>query len=472
MTYLLSQIWLYLLITAFVSGLLGWLLRGSGKNKLSALNAQWQDKYDTLTKERTNNMSKLHKLTGVMHEKERLERKITNQQHSFGQQTQRLNKKLTSAAHEVQQQHALLMQKDEELAMSMAQFDKKISEFEDKKQRSNNNVRNKLQAIENKLEKNKQSLLIQKQQLKDYQEKNNTLKTKLTTAKEKITKTTNTLKIVEHKTKIANVASIQETRHHLHSATSNIAQKTNPANNSITSPLSQVTQPHANLSEKGELINIKDKREALAQPSKFNPSTSKTIDEITNNNKNATHTPSKKKERSSISGIKNIFANTGIAGLAKSGIEKAKDSLHQAKESLTHYPDADNVVFPIDAIQSISNEDDNRLYTMGIKTTKDLLAKTTTHKGIQLLSKSLGKEEWVIRTWVNNADLIRVNGIDGILAELLALSGADTVDKLAYSHADTIFEEISTVHQHINKRSTLPTIEDIKTLIDEARKLT
>jgi septal ring factor EnvC (AmiA/AmiB activator) len=129
MVYLLSQIWLCLLITALLAGLLGWLLRGGGKKKLNMLNEKWQDKYDALSQERNSYASKINKLSGVTHEKDRLENKIETQKHTYEQKLTRLTKQLTMVDEETQKQQSLLAQKDEELAMSMAHLASKISEY-------------------------------------------------------------------------------------------------------------------------------------------------------------------------------------------------------------------------------------------------------------------------------------------------------------------------------------------------------
>jgi chromosome segregation ATPase len=505
MTYLVSQIWLCLLITAFISAILGWLLRGNGKNKRHALNTQWQDKYNTLNQERTDYVSKIHKLTGVTHEKERLEHKITSQQQIFDQQIERLKKKITSAENNTQQHQALLTQKDEELAISKVQLDKKTSEFEDKKQDLNSDIEEKLRLSEKKLgeEKQRNNQLVkdieksewsssqqeskEKQQRTDYQEKANTLITtqkNLDNERSQVTNLTKQLAIKEKQfneqlnqqdiriaTTLADKEKIENNLNDVKTAYTALQQDFTKKETPFKKQLADnITHKNTAKTEENHLLSEPMVLDADKVKNDLHPTTDDLSPEINQAKKETSHTPDTK-EQSTISGIKDMFASAGLAGLAKSGIEKAKDSLHQAKESLTQYPDTDEAIFPIDAIQSISNEDDNRLYTMGIKTTADLLAKTATDKGVQLLSKSLGKEEWVIRTWVNNADLIRVKGVDGILAELLELSGTNTIAELANASTDKLSEEIATVHQHITKRSTLPTLDEINLLISEAKKL-
>ena len=638
MAYLLSQIWLCLLITALVAGLLGWLLRGGGKKKLRALNTKWQDKYDALSQERNSYASKINNLSGVTHEKDRLESKIETQKHTYDQKLTRLTTKLATADEETQKQQSLLAQKDEELAMSMAQFDSKISEYEVDQQSSNID-------LEKKLDKSSSQLsLLEKDtnnKLKEYQQKNTTLETQLKSTEADLNDATNKLVDVEEslgkgelqvdnltkgfaikekrlteqleekeqqiskalaakekaevnlqqantdqealkkdfaakenklneqfakekdhlsrtavsdKEKIAadlsqkspvasenittpaakpskeslldkvsaakdsavdsikapldyakNTLNTEKTtsapeikpeqnkiKQKIDTVTDEVSQKASKAKDAITAPLDHVVQHDAETEEKSVFSDIKEKFESSGVSDKLKSGLDKAKEGINSAKEEIAHKASDAKDAiqsynhnqdsdeknpiqdnddKSGNGIKGMFASAGIAGLAMSGLEKAKDGFSQAKESLTHYPDAEESIFPIDAIQSISNEDDSRLYTMGIKTTQDLLSKTSTETGISLLSKSLGKEEWVIRTWVNNADLIRIKGVDGILAELLELAGFNTATKLASSNADNVLQGVSKVHEHISKRSTLPSVDEIQELIDGAKAL-
>jgi chromosome segregation ATPase len=643
MTYLLSQIWLCLLITALVAGLLGWLLRGGGKKKLRTLNEKWQDKYDALSQERNSYASKINNLSGITHEKERLENKIETQKKTYDQKLERLNTKLTTADKESQQQQLLLAQKDEELAMSMAQFDKKISEFEGDQQSSNIDLEKKLAVLEKDLSKEKHlnkkladdiqkeaqssSQLSQleadaKNKLKEYQEKNIALENELKSTKESLANTktkltdiekdldkgklqvdnltkgfaikekklnekleqkeailSNTLaekEKVESNLQQANIAQkklkedllekkqtltdkksvkpdlnqtkaatsynisipsaktnketlgdkisaakdsavetikapldyakntpkaeekqsavetatekLAEEKQETHSVTDKLSQKVTEAKDAIKPPTDHVAQQEQHDSkpeEKSLFSEMKEKLDSSGISDKLKSGLDKAKEGIHNAKEEITHKASDAKDSiksynhnhesdessNNGNGIKGMLASAGIAGLAMSGIEKAKDSFSHAKDTLTHNPSAEEAIFPIDAIQSISNEDDRRLYAMGIKTTQDLLTKASTDTGVNLLSKSLGKEEWVVRTWINNADLIRIKGVDGILAELLELAGFSTVAKLATSNADTVSQGISKVHEHITKRSVLPSADEIQGFIDEAKAL-
>ncbi len=385
MAYLLSQIWLCLLITALVSGLLGWIFRGGGKDKLRALDTQWQDKYDLLSQERNSYATKINKLAGMSHENDRLERKLEAQKQSFDQTVKHLNKNLVMADNEMQKQELLLIQKDEELAMSMAQFDQKLTEFEGKAHSPNTGLEEKLITIEENLEKEKERNAKLKETIKQQEQS----------------------ALQRSEVEINNEKQLKD-----------LQQQVSKLEKELEETMSELvmTSDKLNLAEK-KLITTDQEMDKLAQDNNA-------IDQ-----------------------------------------DQAQDQDGNKNE------ENQNSVLAIDSIQALSEEDQRRLSKMNIKTTEDLLEKTKTEIGVNLLSKSLGKEAWVVRTWVNNADLMRVKGVDGILAELLELSGVNSVQELAASKPEIISENIKAVYEHITKRSKLPDFNELQRLIDEAKKL-
>ncbi len=68
-----------------------------------------------------------------------------------------------------------------------------------------------------------------------------------------------------------------------------------------------------------------------------------------------------------------------------------------------------------------------RLETMAIFTTDDLLAQGGTKKGRVAIHEVTEIPETLVLTWVNHADLHRINGVAGQTAELLEAAGVDTV---------------------------------------------
>lgn len=428
MAYLLSQMWLCLLITALVSGLLGWIFRGGGKHKLRELNRQWQDKYDVLSQERNSYATKVNKLTGMSHENDRLERKIEAQKKSFDQTVKHLNKDLVNVDTKVQQQELLLTQKDEELAMSMAQFDKKITEFEDEKQSSNTELEERLSSSEKTLTEEKRL--------------NNELQKNLDEGKQ------SDLQVAQ-----IEANSNKQIKDH--------QQQTSKLEKELENAMSELvaTDDKLNLAKK-ELLTASQEIKNLKKDVLVKNSEASLLEKGNENNTRNTDTQTQ-----------DLFASTKNAGLVKTGIKKAKNSLDQANDKIAQHNEADDTILPVHAIQALSDEDNQRLSSMNIKTTEDLSSKTATDTGIRLLSKSLGKEEWVVRTWANNADLIRIKGVDGILAELLELSGIDSVKKLANSTPETLSKSISTVHEHIAKRNELPSLDELQVLIQKAKKL-
>ncbi|HIO93230.1 MAG TPA: hypothetical protein EYG68_10375, partial [Leucothrix mucor] len=130
MTYLISQMWLCLIITAVIAGLIGWLLRGSGKKKLQALDKQWQEQYRSVENARQRYASRIEELSKVEKNNKELSLQVSLQKQSFEQTLQQL-KKQTDITNN--QQVERLNQKDEEMVSHLTQYDKQLNALEEEK---------------------------------------------------------------------------------------------------------------------------------------------------------------------------------------------------------------------------------------------------------------------------------------------------------------------------------------------------
>jgi predicted flap endonuclease-1-like 5' DNA nuclease len=72
MGYLISQIWLCLLIAALLGGIIGWLLRGGCKRQLDALEDEWRNRMISLERERDSLSARLNDFESVIRERDRL----------------------------------------------------------------------------------------------------------------------------------------------------------------------------------------------------------------------------------------------------------------------------------------------------------------------------------------------------------------------------------------------------------------
>ena len=89
----------------------------------------------------------------------------------------------------------------------------------------------------------------------------------------------------------------------------------------------------------------------------------------------------------------------------------------------------------IEDIEGIGSVYAVRLKAAGLTTVEALLEQGGAAKGRGGIASSTGISEKLILTWVNHADLIRLNGVGPQFAELLEAAGVDTVRELRTRNA-------------------------------------
>ena len=112
-----------------------------------------------------------------------------------------------------------------------------------------------------------------------------------------------------------------------------------------------------------------------------------------------------------------------------------------------------------------------KLEVHGIKTTSDLLQKAGTKAGREVLAAGSKLPESLILTWVNHADLMRINGIAGQTAELLEAAGVDTVKELATRNAANLHTKLQEVNNQFGLSGRVPSMEMLADMIEAAKNL-
>ncbi|MFN4285153.1 MAG: DUF4332 domain-containing protein [Lacibacter sp.] len=112
-----------------------------------------------------------------------------------------------------------------------------------------------------------------------------------------------------------------------------------------------------------------------------------------------------------------------------------------------------------------------KLEEQGVHTTTDLLNVAGTKKGRQQLATATGIPESLILTWVNHADLCRINGIAGQFAELLEAAGVDTVKELAHRNAANLHQKLFETNEKFGLTGKIPSAEQLQKMIDQAATL-
>jgi predicted flap endonuclease-1-like 5' DNA nuclease len=127
--------------------------------------------------------------------------------------------------------------------------------------------------------------------------------------------------------------------------------------------------------------------------------------------------------------------------------------------------------YEIEAIECIGSGYAARLRKMGITTTQKLLEKSTDPASITEIAKSIDNEEFVVRSWISKADLIRVPGIRSQFAELLTATEITSVQQLARGNSIALTARMIEINARENLSSTNPSAEMVSDWISAAKEL-
>ncbi len=122
-------------------------------------------------------------------------------------------------------------------------------------------------------------------------------------------------------------------------------------------------------------------------------------------------------------------------------------------------------------IEGIGPKYEETLKSIGVTSTAKLLESGKTPSGRKKLAEESGISHKLILTWVNHADLMRINGIGGEYAELLEASGVDTVPELAHRNPGNLATKMQEVNEEKSLVRRIPTEEMISDWIEESKTL-
>jgi predicted flap endonuclease-1-like 5' DNA nuclease len=126
------------------------------------------------------------------------------------------------------------------------------------------------------------------------------------------------------------------------------------------------------------------------------------------------------------------------------------------------------MTYDITDIEGIGETYGAKLKLQGVHKTNDLLEKAGTKKGRVALSNETGLPESLILTWVNHADLMRINGIGGQFGELLEAGGVDTVKELAQRNPDNLHAKLVETNDRLGVSGRVPSADEIRAMIAQA----
>ena len=129
------------------------------------------------------------------------------------------------------------------------------------------------------------------------------------------------------------------------------------------------------------------------------------------------------------------------------------------------------MAYKIIDIQGVGPVYAEKLSAIGIETVDQLLKEGACPKGRKALEEKTGIRGDLILTWVNHADLFRVKGVGPQFAELLEVSGVDTVKELRNRNAANLAAKMLEINEakHLCKRT--PVEKEIQKYIDGAKAL-
>jgi predicted flap endonuclease-1-like 5' DNA nuclease len=126
----------------------------------------------------------------------------------------------------------------------------------------------------------------------------------------------------------------------------------------------------------------------------------------------------------------------------------------------------------ISEIEGVGESYAAKLQDAGIGTVESLLEKGAAPAGRVELAESTGISEKLILKWVNHADLFRLKGVGGEFAELLEVSGVDTVPELAQRNAENLHGKMAEVNEARNLVGRIPALSEVESWIAQAKGLT
>jgi len=122
-------------------------------------------------------------------------------------------------------------------------------------------------------------------------------------------------------------------------------------------------------------------------------------------------------------------------------------------------------------VEGIGEKYAKKLQEVGIKTVEKLLEEGAAPKGRKGIAEKTGIADSLVLEWVNHVDLFRIKGVASEYADLLEEAGVDTVVELSKRNPENLFKMVEEANKKKDLVRKLPTADQIKDWIDQAKKL-
>lgn len=558
MSYLILQIWIFLLIAALIGLIAGWLMRGGGRRQLNKANQEWSQRVANLEAERDEFANKIEEQHTASVRQGDMYLKLTEERDILSKRLLESERGVKRDGKELSEYKQLVKQRDAEIEQLQGQFKMTAAQLTDAQDSlkvahetidgESSELREgaaKLESYASKLKTAEQSIqerdekidqLHQKlaanlsalddtkaslTQERDVEhEKAVVATTKLQEAKRKLSEYEEHLKVSEttlgevsgelkqkqeffevarremdsklhqsdeyvaelnktiksQETKLQNVQSQLEEREQ---AVKNLAKKEQEQQQKLLHTEQQLQETQKALTESGrrqqqldnELrasqIKIGALEQQSASPQQPRDYSGVASGIIAGGAATAAVASAKGRETAGSGWSK-------LSEMARGGFEKVKEKVEDTTSEVvtaTAKASPGDENYRIEIIRSIGNDNRRHLHDMGVTTTQNLLDRCADQDGVKLISKALGREPWVVSSWVSIADLLRVKGVDGPMAEVLELSGVYSAKALSEANPEKLIQLIDSVNKRVEKVGKTPDIATVAGWIRHAETL-
>ena len=163
-------------------------------------------------------------------------------------------------------------------------------------------------------------------------------------------------------------------------------------------------------------------------------------------------------------------------------IEKERDSLKGSldsgvtrisllEEEIEKLKKNTPVVGDIEDIEGIGPSYGAKLRGVGLAWIKTFLQRCATKVGREEVALSSGINETLILTWANMADLLRLWGVTPDWAELFEAAGVDTVKEIKHRVPANLHAKLTEVNAEKNLARTVPSLEMVTSWVEQAKAI-
>ena len=132
---------------------------------------------------------------------------------------------------------------------------------------------------------------------------------------------------------------------------------------------------------------------------------------------------------------------------------------------------AEKTSYSVEEIEGIGESYSKKLRDKNITTTQQLLDKCGDIEGRIEVANHIGIEDFVIFKWASMADLMRISGIEGQIAELMVYAGIDSTQDLGQQDASSLHNILSSSNAEQNRVKEIPDEASLEQMIGQAREL-